>query len=203
MKRYWLFLLLGCLPNGLYAHEVLDNFLQGLNTLSGQFEQELYNEKGVSLEKTGGQMYLQRPDKFRWEYQHPYVQLIVADGKEVWIYDSDLEQVTVRSLDNALGKTPALILSSNRKIDEDFVVNKLPSPKEYARFELLPKDDEEAQFDSMRLNVRGKVLLTLELVDNLGQTTVIVFHKVLRNKKLKAKLFEFTPPAGVDVIHED
>ncbi len=205
MKRYWLLLLLGCLPNWLYAHEILDNFLQDLNTLHGQFEQELYNEKGVSLEKSQGQMYVQRPDKFRWDYQEPYEQLIVADGKKVWIHDSDLEQVTVRNLDKALGKTPALILSSNRKIEEDFLVKmkKLPSPKGYTRFELRPKDNTEAQFDSMYLNVIGKVLLSLELVDNLGQTTHIIFSKLKRNQPLNVKLFVFTPPVGVDVIEDD
>jgi outer membrane lipoprotein carrier protein len=204
MKRHWLFLLLWCLPNWLYAHEILDNFLQDLETLLAQFEQELYNEKGVSLEESSqGRMHMQRPDKFRWEYQKPYVQLIVADGKKVWVYDKDLEQVTVRSMDKALGKTPALILSSNRKIEEDFLVKKLPSPRGYTRFELVPKDKEEAQFDSMYINVDGKVLLSLELVDNLGQTTVIFFNKVRRNHKLKPMLFKFTPPAGVDIIKDE
>jgi len=203
MKRYWLFLFLWGLPCWLYAHE-LDNFLQGLRTLHAQFEQILYNEKGEELEKSQGKMYVQRPNKFHWEYKKPYTQLLVADGKKVWIYDKDLEQVTVKTLDKTVGKTPAFLLSSNRDIKEDFFVNRLPTSSQAhsTRFELVPKDA-QAQFDSMRISVRGKILLGFELVDHLGQTTYITFTQVRRNKKLKPELFIFTPPAGVDTISEN
>ncbi|MDM8558596.1 outer membrane lipoprotein chaperone LolA [Candidatus Parabeggiatoa sp. HSG14] len=203
-KLFWLFLVLGCLPNWLFANEVLDDFLSNLNTLEARFEQSLYNEKGDLLEKSQGEMYVQRPNKFRWDYQYPYTQLIVADGERVWIYDTDLEQVTVKSLDQALGKTPAFLLSSSRQIEEDFFVEQLPSKmKGVTRLELTPKDT-EAQFDSMRINLSSKDLLGFELVDNLGQTTLITFRQVKRNKIVEEKgLFIFTPPAGVDIINEE
>lgn len=202
MKRCWLFLLLWCLPNWLSAHEVLDNFLQGLRTLQAQFQQNIYNEQGKLLElPQSGKMSMQRPNQFRWEYLHPYNQLIVADGEKVWILDNGLEQVTVKNLDNTLGKTPAFLLSRERKIEEDFFINQLPSQTQLTRLELVPKD-EQAQFDSMRINLNGKILLGLELVDNLGQTTHITFSEVTRNPNLEKELFIFTPPAGADIFEE-
>ncbi len=202
MKRYCLFLVLCCLPHWLYAHEALEYFLDDLHTLYAQFEQVIYDDNGELLEKSQGLMYVQRPNRFRWVYQQPYDQLIVADGKKVWIYDNDLEQVTVKNLDNALGKTPAFLLSRQKALEEDFFINDLPSYRRgVTRLELIPKDA-QAQFDSMRLNLQGKTLLNLELVDNLGQTTNILFHKVKRNHKLNYKLFIFTPPAGVDIIED-
>jgi len=203
LKRTCLLIFLCYLPNWLHAHEALDHFLRDLQSLHAQFKQEIYDEKGQILEKSQGKMYIQRPNRFRWVYQQPYQQLIVADGKKVWIYDSDLEQVTVKNLDKALGKTPAFLLSHRQAtLEKDFIINKLPSSRTGAtRLELIPKDA-QAYFDSMRLNLQGKKLLNLELVDNLGQTTNIYFLKIKRNQKLNANLFKFTPPAGVDIIKD-
>ena len=203
MKLNVQLLVLLCWSHGLYANEMLNDFLQGLHTLQAQFEQKLYNEKGDNLETSQGQMYMQRPNKFRWDYQHPYNQLIVADGERVWIYDSDLDQVTVKNLNKALGKTPALLLSrSHHQVEQDFFINQLPSKPDLTRFELIPKDA-QAQFDSMRINWRGKTLLSFELMDNLGQTTYIIFHKVKLNQPVDEGLFIFTPPAGADIINEE
>lgn len=202
MKRHWFLILLLCFPNLLYADEILDKFLRGLRTLHGQFEQNLYNEQNSLLETSRGKVYMQRPNRFRWEYQHPYEQWIVADGEYVWIYDKDLEQITMKSLDKALGKTPAFLLSRKRKIEEDFFVNKLPSQRGKTRFELLPKDA-EASFKRMRINLRGRTLLGFDLVDNLGQTTYITFTHLRQNRRLDKGLFIFTPPAGVDILKEN
>jgi len=201
MKQYWLFILLLCSPNWLYANDSLDSFFQGLYTLHGQFEQQLYNEQNLLIEESRGLVYMQRPNRFRWEYQYPYEQLIVADGKRVWIYDEDLEQVTEKRLNKILGKTPAFLLSRARKIEEDFFVNQQPSKKGKTRFELLPKDA-DATFEKMYINLRGKTLQGLELVDNLGQTTYITFPRLNPNFSLDEGLFIFTPPAGVDIIKE-
>lgn len=203
MKRHCLLIFLWCLPNWLYAHEALDNFLHGLHTLYAQFEQHIYDDNGHLLEKSQGKMYVRRPNKFRWDYQQPYNQLIVADGKRVWIYDNDLEQVTLKSLSNTLGKTPAFILSRKRALEEDFFINNLPSYRRgVTRLELIPKNA-QAQFDSMRFNLHGKTLLNLEIVDNLGQTTNITFRKMRRNLRLSNKLFIFKPPKGVDIIKDN
>jgi len=201
MKRITVIFFLLFSPSG-FAQPILDNFLKDLSSLKAQFEQQLFNETGKLIETSQGQMYIKRPNQFRWDYQKPYHQLIVADGENVWIYDPDLEQVTMKKLTQALGKTPALLLSSNRPIEEDFFVNPLPTKADITRLELLPKDA-QAQFDSIRLNLRGETLLGFELVDNLGQTTLITFKQTERNQKLEESLFIFTPPAGVDVVTED
>jgi outer membrane lipoprotein carrier protein len=206
MKLHRLLFLLACLPNTLYgatqAHWELNQFLQTLETMYAEFEQILYAQNGKEVENSKGHMYVQRPNQFRWQYVHPYNQLIVADGKQVWIYEADLEQVTVKALNAALGKTPAFLLSRQRQLQDDFFVNKLPSKGYIRRFELIPKDA-EAQFDSMRLNLEGKTILGFELVDNLGQTTYINFHKMKQNVKFQKRVFTFTPPPGVDILQEN
>jgi outer membrane lipoprotein carrier protein len=205
MKRYWLFFLLWCLPNWLQANEILDNFSRGLHTLQAQFEQKIWNEKGRLLKKSQGKMAIQCPNRFNWEYQKPYTQLIVADGKKVWIYDKDLEQVIKKGIDKEVGKTPAFLLSSKRNIEEDFFVKQLPNSQQtgVTRLKLTPKDIEKSQFDSMYISIKGKDLLGFELMDNFGQITRITFTQFKRNQKLEKNLFIFTPPVGVDVIVDD
>jgi outer membrane lipoprotein carrier protein len=145
---------------------------------------------------------MQRPNQFRWEYEQPYNQLIVADGKRVWVYDRDLEQVMVKSLDKTIGKTPAFLLSRSRQLGEDFFLNPLSAQEGKTRFELIPKDA-QAQFDSIRISLRSNTLLGFELVDNLGQTTYITFGQLVINKNLDEGLFIFTPPAGIDIIQDN
>ncbi len=193
----WLLLL----PQLVFANETLDSFLKQFSTMQGQFKQSLFNEQGTLLEKSEGKVYIQRPNQFRWEYQQPYNQLIIADGNKIWIYDSDLEQITVKKLNDALGKTPAFLFSSDSNVTKDFFVNQLPVEKGSTRFELIPRNDQN-QFDSMRIDIKAESLLGFELVDNLGQTTYITFEAMQNNQKLDKDLFIFTPPAGVDIIRE-
>ncbi|MCV6637972.1 outer membrane lipoprotein chaperone LolA [Candidatus Albibeggiatoa sp. nov. NOAA] len=201
MKR--LILLLGLLlSTNLYAQQDLAVFLRDLSTLQADFVQRLYADTGELLEETEGQMYIQRPDYFRWAYQVPYQQLIVADGKLVWIYDEDLEQVTIKDFDTALGKTPALLLSSSQpRVEQDFNVSKLDSQSEYTRLQLEPKE-EDAPFEKIILTLNGQALRGLDLVDNLGQTTTMHFKNMQRNQKLDKALFQFVPPEHVDIIDE-
>ncbi|MDY6994089.1 MAG: outer membrane lipoprotein chaperone LolA [Pseudomonadota bacterium] len=187
----------------LSAQETLESFLNELHTLHATFKQKLYNEQGKLLETAQGELFIQRPQQFRWDYQQPYQQLIVADGEKIWVYDADLEQVTVKDLDSALGKTPALLLSSGRPVEADFFVTPLPTQTaELKRFELIPKDA-QAQFESIRLTLQNNKLQGFELTDNLGQTTFITFAHSQYNQKLDEGLFIFTPPAGADVIMDD
>lgn len=183
------------------AQTALDISLSDLHTLQGQFKQKLYNEKNELVETSQGKMFIQRPNQFHWDYQQPYQQLIIADSERVWIYDKDLEQVTVKNLKKALGNTPALIFSSQRKLEEDFFVNPLSSQAGSSRFELVPKDA-QAQFENIKITLQDKEINSLELKDNLGQITVINFEQVRRNQPLDKTLFIFTPPAGTDVVEE-
>lgn len=195
----WLGLLM---TTNLYAQQDLALFLDDLTSLQADFVQRLYADTGELLEETEGQMYIQRPDHFRWAYQVPYQQLVVADGKLVWIYDEDLEQVTIKNFDTALGKTPALLLSSTQpRVEQDFVIKKLESKSNYTRLQLSPKG-ENTQFEKIILILNGQELRGLDLIDNLGQTTAMQFKNMQRNKKLDKQLFQFIPPANVDIIDE-
>ncbi len=196
--------LLAAMPSFSMADEVLNKFLNELQTLHASFEQKQFNDKGKLLESSQGEVYLQRPGKFRWDYQKPYQQLIVADGKQVWVYDDDLEQVTIKPLDEALGKTPALLLTKNaNKIENDFAVTSQPQQDANLSVFMLKPKGKQVQFESIRITLQQQNLNAMELVDNLGQMTRIQFKPITTNKPLDAKLFTFTPPAGTDVVEEE
>lgn len=180
---------------------VLTQFLKSLSTLQAHFRQTLYNERGEALENSSGDFYLQRPNRFRWSYQSPYEQLIIADGAYVWIYDSDLEQVTKRDLAQALGNTPAFLISSESRIDQDFNITPLENIDGMSRLLLQPKAS-EAQFSSIEVRLQQAQLVRLTLHDNLGQVTIIEFQDQVLNQALAPDLFSFTPPEGTDVIED-
>ncbi len=187
---------------GAGAVERLNAFLANVQSLEASFDQSLYDEDSKLLEESGGQLYLQRPDRFRWSYAEPYVQEIVADGSRLWIYDSELSQVTVRPLDNALGNTPALLLSSDAPLEENFVVREAGLRAGLAWVELTPRSA-DGSFSSVMLGFAGPDLKTMELVDNFGQKTQLDFSGTRRNPELNPALFRFTLPTGVDVITDE
>jgi len=201
--KYLLSLVLYFISQITLASDTLDQFLTDLHTLQGNFEQKLFSDTEDLLETTSGTMVIERPGKFRWDYQKPYQQLIVADGERVWIYDLDLEQITVKTLDDTLGKTPALLLTHDyQQIKKEYTIEELPTLGESVRLELQPKDT-KAQFKLIRLTLQDNLLQELELQDNLEQKTFLTFDKVTRNQAADKVLFIFTPPAGVDVIMDD
>ena len=181
------------------ATERLRTFLAQVQTLQANFEQTLYDEDAKPLEESEGRFHLQRPDRFRWSYSKPYLQEIVADGTRVWIYDSELSQVTVKTLDTTLGDTPALLLSSNAPIEESFVLREAGAYGGLEWLELTPRSA-ESSFSVVRLGFSGPELNTMVLVDSFGQRTHLQFTDTVRNPKLAPELFRFTLPTGVDVI---
>lgn len=206
MRYYYVFFLCTVLTtSSAMAKEtetaVLTHFLQNLTTLQAHFRQTLYNEQGQALENSSGDFYLQRPNRFRWYYQSPYEQLIVADGESVWIYDSDLEQVSKRNLAQALGNTPAFLISSQSQVEQDFTISRLDSAEGIARLSLQPKA-KESQFSSIEVRLQQNQLTGLTLHDNLGQVTIIEFQDQVLNQPLAQDLFLFTPPDGADVIED-
>lgn len=182
----------------------LDEFLKGLVSLKARFEQVLLDEQGVERERSRGTFYLSRPGRFRWDYESPYQQSIVADGQRVYVYDKDLEQVTVKSLQKALGSTPALLLDGEVNIEERFVVSRGAPAEGLVWLELGPKDPRAAResggYAQIRLGFAGSSLKRMDLRDNLNQTTRIEFKNAERNPNLDPSLFTFTPPEGVDVL---
>jgi outer membrane lipoprotein carrier protein len=181
------------------AEEDVDSFLQGLESLRAEFVQKLLDEQGRLVEESEGILELQRPGRFRWEYRAPYQQLIVADGREVWVYEADLAQATRKDYDNAIAGSPAQILTGVRPLREVFSVTRLDGDD--TAYELLPQTP-EAQFRSIRLGLIGTRLESLTLVDNLGQTTFIAFFAQERNLPLAPERFHFDPPPGTDIIDD-
>ena len=177
----------------------LDKFLEGLETLSAGFEQTLLNQYGEELEKSMGVMHLRRPGMFHWAYSEPYAQYLISDGVNLWIYDEDLEQVSIRDIANMIDDSPAAILAGDIDIDAHYIVMKSDSSGEIDWLELTPRDI-ESQYVAIRLGFQNEQLVRMIMFDSLGQTTQIVLLDIERNNTLDIELFQFTPPAGVDVI---
>ena len=178
----------------------VDAYLAKLTTFEAGFTQTVRDRDGRIVEHATGSFSLSRPDRFRWEYRSPYEQTIVADGKRLWLYDRDLEQVTVRTLESGLGATPALLLSGAGRVSDAFTSAGIDPDAHWKWYRLQPKQP-SADFErvSLAFDDRGR-LAGMELMDKLGQVTAIDFSDVEVNAKLDAKLFEFTPPQGTDVI---
>lgn len=180
----------------------LHTFFDDTHSLQADFEQTLFDENLSSLEDSRGKMYLERPGKFRWDYSAPYPQEIVSDGEKVWIYDSELAQVTVKALGDTLGDTPALLLTSERPLDESFDITDLDADDGLAWVELVPKSP-DATFASVRLGFDGDELRVMALVDSFGQTTKITFAEIVKNPNFNHEIFTFSAPDGVDVLGDD
>lgn len=177
----------------------LKNFLQGSRTVKAQFTQTVQDRNGKQIQTASGTMQFSRPGKFRWEYAKPYPQLIVGDGSRVWMYDADLNQVTVRKLDQALGNTPAALLAGNNAIEQNFTLAEAGKIDGLEWVEATPKG-KESSFERIRLAFRDATLEAMELRDHFGQTTLIRFAGLVLNPKLDPKLFTFEPPQGADVV---
>jgi len=180
----------------------IDAYLARLNTLTADFVQVVQDKQGQVTERATGTLSISRPNRFRWDYQQPYVQTIVADGKKLWLYDPDLEQVTVRSLERGLGATPAMLLSGAGKVGDAFTAGPIEQQQGLTWYRLAPKQ-KGSDFERVSLGFDDRnELAAMELVDKLGQTTTIEFSQVKRGAPLDGSLFRFVPPDGADVIGE-
>jgi outer membrane lipoprotein carrier protein len=181
--------------------ETLKAFLQQTSSGKARFAQIIVDKNLKELQRVTGTMQFQRPGKFRWEYHKPYEQTIVGDGAKLWIYDKDLNQVTVRKLDQALGNSPAALLAGNNDIERIYTLNNLGNQEGLDWLEAVPKAKENA-FERVRLGFSASGLEAMELRDAFGQVTIIKFAGLERNPVLPAETFRFTPPKGADVITE-
>jgi outer membrane lipoprotein carrier protein len=178
----------------------VDAYLGSLRTLTADFAQVVRDRDGRIVDRASGTLSLSRPNRFRWDYAQPYVQTIVADGERLWLYDSDLEQVTVRALEAGLGSTPAMLLSGSGRVADAFESLGVERAGDWTWYRLRPKQP-GSDFESVGLAFAPKgELAAMELRDKLGQTTVIEFGRLRRNPALDAALFRFEPPPGADVI---
>lgn len=170
-------------------------------TARAHFAQIVLDRNMKMLQQATGTMQFSRPGRFRWEYDRPYEQLIVGDGSKVWLYDKDLNQVTVRRFDRALGSSPAALLAGSDDIEKSYRLTSLGNQDGLDWLEAVPRTQDTA-FERVKLGFGKAGLEAMELRDQFGQITVIKFSTIERNPKLSPESFRFTPPKGADVISE-
>jgi outer membrane lipoprotein carrier protein len=182
----------------------LDKYFDGLNTLRASFTQTVKDARGKDVDRTTGTLVVLRPGKFRWEVSpkaggNAAGQLLVADGRNVWFFDKDLEQVTVKPADAALSSTPAMLLSGASNIRESFTLTSA-GKRDGLDWVLVEPRRPEADFRRALFGFGKGILQRMIIDDRLGQTATIEFSSVTRNAPVAPDEVSFTPPPGTDVI---
>lgn len=210
MKRFQILcaMLLFCLGGAVAAADnpksgadSLRRFFNKVNSISAKFNQVVVDESGNPIQESSGTLWIQRPNKFRWNYDKPYQQQIVADGKQLWVYDPGLQQVTVRSLTGGLGDTPAMLLAGKGRLDDNFVIKSLGAQDNLEWVQLTPRH-KDSGYEDIRIGFAHDKMRVLEMVDGFGHTTRVTLEAVQENARVDASRFRFTPPQGVDVVGE-
>ncbi len=179
----------------------LRDFFNNTTTMRAQFSQVVNDKQGRKIQEVDGTMQLQRPNKFRWDYKKPYEQQIVSDGKQVFLYDTELQQVTIRELSKSLGSSPAALLAGGEAVEKSFTLKNATRKDGLTWVLALPKD-KDSGFERVLLGFKADKLRKMELYDSFSHVTLITFDEVERNPTLQDATFLFTPPAGVDVVGE-
>jgi outer membrane lipoprotein carrier protein len=179
--------------------ERLNQFMAGTQSATGEFEQRIYGRDRKVVQESRGTLAFWRPGRFRWTYVKPYAQVIVGDGARVWVYDEELNQVTVRKLDLALGATPAALLAGSNEALKAFALEDAGTRDGLEWVEAVPRE-KESNFERIRMGFGFSGLERMELVDSFGQTTELRFTGFQRNARVDPQLFRFVPPKGADVV---
>jgi len=214
MKYFFAVLMLSLVPVSAHAGaiEKLKTFISSTHSAQADFTQEVLDQDGKRIQSASGTMQFVRPGKFRWTYRKPYEQLIVGDGSKFWLYDADLNQVTVRKLDAALGSSPAALLSGSNEIERGFNLTEDGSRDGLDWLQASPKGqgrkghgskDQDSSFEKILMAFDAQSeLVAMELNDMFGHKTVLRFSAMQRNPKIPEQQFRFTPPKGADVLSE-
>lgn len=181
--------------------ERLRDYFKKSQSMRASFHQTVEDKQLRKIQDVDGQMQLQRPGKFRWDYQKPYQQQIVGDGERIWLYDEDLNQVTIRDLRKSIGNSPASLLAGDAEIEQHFVL-KNTSRKGNLEWVMATAKNRDAEFERLFFGFSGLELREMELHDSFGNRTRIVFRDVEINPLLRPESFLFKPPAGADVVGE-
>lgn len=184
------------------ARDKLDAFSRNIQGLSANFSQRVFSSDGVLKESSSGTVKLKAPRQFRWEYLKPFPQLLVADGDHIWIYDPDMEQVTVRQQSLEEQNSPLAMLIDPAEMERQFVAREGGKGQGLEWLELTPRKPDEAPFDRARLGFGASGLVRMEMFDGLGQRTVMGFSAWKRNPAFAPGTFTFKAPQGVDVVGE-
>ncbi|RFC38473.1 MAG: outer membrane lipoprotein carrier protein [Candidatus Nitrotoga sp. LAW] len=203
MYKFFIFLFF-VLPLSAYAGatDKLKNFIASTHSAQANFTQEVRDKSGKRIQSASGTMQFVRPGKFRWVYQKPSEQLIVGDGEKFWLHDVELNQVTVKKIDAALGSSPAALLSGSNEIERGFKLKDSGTKDNLEWLQATPRA-QDTSFEKvlMAFNAQSE-LVVMELQDVFGHTTVLRFSKLKRNPQLSPQLFKFAPPKGADVLGE-
>jgi len=182
------------------AVDALREFVRDAKSGRATFTQVVTAPDGAKKKTSSGSFEFARPNRFRFAYAKPFEQLIVADGQKVWIYDADLQQASVRSMDKALGATPAALLAGG-SLEKDFELKALPSAEGLDWVQATPRvKDDAANLRSLKVGFNGRTLAAIELVDGFGQRSLLSFKDLATNVTLAPDHFRFVPPKGVDVL---
>jgi len=181
------------------GRRLVEEFVTEIATLAGQFEQSLIDAKGEVIEVTSGTLEIQRPGQFRWSYVEPYEQVLVADGLNIWSYDVDLAQVTVKPQAEALSNTPALLLGGSADALEQFVHESTYDDDNTTWVRMSPKNTDSG-FLRVELGFQERQLSRMVFYDNLEQTTVVALNDVRVNEHIDPERFAFRVPGDVDVV---
>jgi len=207
-RKIGLLLLMATLSPGFAAAEqhdegkaLLDRFLVEVTTMTARFEQSLIDADDIVVEESSGVLEIQRPGQFRWVYEKPYEQIMVADGLNVWSYDVDLAQVTVKAQQDVLGGTPALLLGGTENVLDDFEYIESSSDRGTVWVLLRPRSTDNG-FTKIELGFNKDNLRRMIFSDNLQQSTLIVLFDVQLNQGIPPEHFRFTPPDDVDLVGE-
>ncbi len=181
------------------ARVQLERFTEGLQSLHARFDQQIINADGLVEEKSSGQLWIAHPNRFRWEYGGDFPELVVADGKKVWLYDEMLEQVTIRQQSSLTADSPLTLLTDLSQLDVQFDVRELGGDSGLELLELRARNP-ESQFERVLLGLVDDKVQLMAMEDAFGLRTEIRFKDIKRNPPLNEDLFHFTPPEGTDVI---
>ncbi len=181
------------------GRQLIDDFVNNVQTMSGRFEQQLVDADDIVIDQSSGTVEIQKPGRFRWTYLEPYEQILVADGLNVWSYDVDLEQVTVKAQAEVLANTPALLLGGSQNVLDDFEYIGSFQERGTVWVRLRPETTDNG-FTKIELGFDEGKLSRMIFSDNLGQTTLIAFFDLAINESIEAHRFIFSPPDDVDVV---
>ena len=199
----WLVMAAGLSPGCAVAdgYERLDRFFEKVTTFKASFIQVVLDENLLALEESSGLLWIARPGRFRWDYESVHGQSIVADGEVLWLYDVELEQVTRRAQESAIGQTPAVLLSGGQQYRKDYDVTILGRQGAVNWISLVPKVS-DGSFAEIQLGFEGETLRLIQLLDELNQITRVTLANVVENEPIPDSVFRFVPPTGVDVISD-
>jgi len=198
-----LFFLCGLLVSGAAAAGGIDQlkaFWAHTHAAQGTFTQSVMTRSGRKPQNSSGHFALARPGKLNWAYDKPYKLLLVADGEKLWSYDTDLNQVTVGKMDKTLGATPAALLTGE-SLDKHFTLTEAGTADGLEVVDATPKAA-DSTFARVRLGLANNLPRLMEVQDNFGQTTTLLFTEFRSNPALPKDIFRFVPPKGADVVGE-